>query len=326
MYKCDGGIKEKLYELVNELNIEDDSINKEKEAINDLYYSLSEHIDNLKSILKEFDFGDVDLEKIEERLYIYSKLKRKHKLETEGLINLKDELKTKLDLLSNRDKVIADKTKEVNEAKDKALKKAKEISKLRKDGASKLEKEVIKEAKDLLLTNTNFKINFEEVDMNSRGVEDVEFLISLNKGEELKPLKNVASGGETSRLMLALKTVFAKVSDTGLLIFDEIDTGVSGKVALAVGEKMSLISKDAQVFCITHLAPVAAFADNHYLIYKVDDSKSSKTNVKLLDSNEVIDELASISSSEVNKSSVAAAKELLNTVKTIKKKWKLIHV
>jgi len=320
LYNGDESIKEKIDTLINVINIDDESIMKYKEKLNDLYYSFDDCVNEIKSELEKVADDDLDLNYIEERLYAYSKLKRKHKLETEELIKLKDDLKTKLDLLSNRDKVIADKKKEVDEAKKKALDKAKEISKIRKQAALKLEKEVIKEANDLLLPNTNFKISFNDIEMNGSGTDDIEFLISLNKGEDLKPLKSVASGGETSRLMLALKTVFAKISDTGLLIFDEIDSGVSGKVALAVGEKMSLISKDAQVFCITHLAPVAAFADSHYLIYKVDDSKSSKTNVKLLNKDEVVNELASISSSDVNSSSVAAAKELLKTVKTIKNK------
>lgn len=320
LYSGDDAIKEKIDTLINCINIDDNEIQKQKEKLNDLYYSFDDVINNIKSELEKVADDNLDLNYIEERLYVYSKLKRKHKLETEQLIELKDELKTKLDLLANRDKIIEDKTKEVNDAKKIAYDKAILISNKRKQSAKQLEEEVIKEAKDLLLINTNFNILFNEIEMNSKGIDDVEFLISLNKGEELKPLKNVASGGETSRLMLALKTVFAKISDTGLLIFDEIDTGVSGKVALAVGEKMSLISKDAQVFCITHLAPVAAFADNHYFIYKVDDSLSSKTNVKLLSNDEIVNELATISSSEINDSSAAAAIELLNTVKGIKNK------
>lgn len=320
LYSGDDAIKEKIDTLINCINIDDNEIQKQKEKLNDLYYGFDDVISNIKSELEKVADDNLDLNYIEERLYVYSKLKRKHKLETEQLIELKDELKTKLDLLANRDKIIEDKTKEVNDAKKLAYEKALSISNKRKNSAKLLEEEVIKEAKDLLLINTNFNILFNEIEMNSKGIDDVEFLISLNKGEELKPLKNVASGGETSRLMLALKTVFAKISDTGLLIFDEIDTGVSGKVALAVGEKMSLISKDAQVFCITHLAPVAAFADNHYFIYKVDDSSSSKTNVKLLSNDEIVNELATISSSEINDSSTAAAIELLNTVKGIKNK------
>jgi len=320
LYSGDDAIKEKIDTLINCIDIDDNEIQKQKEKLNDLYYSFDDVIASIKSELEKVADDNLDLNYIEERLYVYSKLKRKHKLETEQLIELKDELKTKLDLLANRDKIIEDKTNEVNDAKKLAYEKALFISNKRKNSAKLLEEEVIKEAKDLLLINTNFNILFNEIEMNSRGIDDVEFLISLNKGEELKPLKNVASGGETSRLMLALKTVFAKISDTGLLIFDEIDTGVSGKVALAVGEKMSLISKDAQVFCITHLAPVAAFADNHYFIYKVDDSSSSKTNVKLLSNDEIVNELATISSSEVNDSSTAAAIELLNTVKGIKNK------
>ena len=146
--------------------------------------------------------------------------------------------------------------------------------------------------------------------MNSKGIDDVEFYVTMNKGEDLKPLKNVASGGEISRLMLALKSVFAKISDTDLLILDEIDTGVSGNIALAVGLKIAKIAKNCQVLCITHLSPVAACAKTHYLIYKVDNDKSTNTKVRKLNLDEIYQELASISNTNKNTKAIDAAKEL----------------
>ena len=135
----------------------------------------------------------------------------------------------------------------------------------------------------------------------------------MNKGEEPKPLRNIASGGEISRLMLALKTVFTSLSETMLIVFDEIDTGVSGKVALAIGQKMSSIAQKTQVLTITHLAAVAACASDHYYIFKNDDEGYSKTMIRKLNLSEIINELAVISSSELSESSIKAAEELYST-------------
>ena len=161
-----------------------------------------------------------------------------------------------------------------------------------------------------MLNNVVFKVKIDEVELNNKGIDNVEFFISLNKGESLKPLKDVASGGEISRLMLALKTIFTSLADTSLIIFDEIDTGVSGKVGLAIGQKMADIARNTQVISITHLAPVAACAKNHYYIYKVDNNGVTSTAVKQLNHDEIINELAFISSADNSDKSLEAAKQL----------------
>ena len=162
-----------------------------------------------------------------------------------------------------------------------------------------------------MLENTDFKIGFEEIPLSKTGMDKVEFYVSMNRGEERRPLKNVVSGGEASRLLLALKCVFTDLSDTSLIIFDEIDSGVSGRVAFAVGSKMASISKNIQTIAITHLAPVAAFADQHHYVYKEDINEHTITYVKTLTEEERIEELASISSG-VNDESIKAAKILLD--------------
>jgi DNA repair protein RecN (Recombination protein N) len=136
-------------------------------------------------------------------------------------------------------------------------------------------------------------------------------MISMNRGEELKPLSATASGGELSRLMLGLKEIFTRLQGIKTVIFDEIDTGVSGPVATAIGRKMKSLSKDCQVFSVTHLAQVAACADYHYRVYKSDENDRTRTFVKQMNEDEFIDELALISSGEITPSSLAAAKELL---------------
>ncbi len=310
LYKKDRGIKEQLYDLINELNIEDEKIAAEKEAITGIYYALDEHIEALNDILNSFNTDYLDIESIEERLYTYTKLKRKHKCDVNGLIALKDDLKARIEAFEDRDRVLGEKLNQVNRARNEALTIAKDLHDIRTDASVRLREDILKETSDLLLNNCNFEVKISETEMNSKGVDEIEFFVSMNKGEDLKPLKQVASGGEISRLMLALKSVFAKISDTDLLILDEIDTGVSGNVALAVGEKIAKIAKNTQVLCITHLSPVAACADSHYLIYKEDDELSTSTKVRKLNKEEILEELASISNTSTNIKAVDAAREL----------------
>lgn len=319
LYNSNSGIKEKIYDLINELNVDDEIINKYKETIKDIYYSLDENINGLIDDLNDLDDKYLNIESIEERLYIYNKLKRKHKCDTKALIALQDDLKAKIAAFEDRDVVLNEKLKEVNIAKEIALKIATEISNKRKSYALKLQEAILKETKDLLLNNCTFKIQIDKCDLNHNGIDDVEFLVSMNLGEDLKPLRNVASGGEMSRLMLALKSIFSSISTVDLLILDEIDTGVSGNIALAVGEKIAKISKNIQVLCISHLSPVAACANSHYLIYKEDDEKETKTSVKKLNKEEIIEELAAISNTNKNSKAYDAALELYNTAQQLTK-------
>ena len=313
LYNGESGIDEKLHDLLNCLNIDDEEIVNIKDRINNLYYELSENIDSLNKILSGFDDEDNNIEYIEERLYLYSKLKRKHKTDTEGLIKLKDELNEKLRFFDDRDMVLSAKKKERDKAYNNAKQQALKLHNIRIEQAGKLEEEIMKEGRELLLNNLNFHVEINETELTKNGMDNVEFMVSMNKGEELKPLSSVASGGEVSRLLLALKVVLSRLSGTGLMILDEIDTGVSGKVALKVGEKIKKISSYMQVIVISHLAPVAAWALNQYLIYKEDDDTSTHTNVKLLNYEERIEQLAIISNTSTDENALKAAKELLDS-------------
>lgn len=307
LYEDDNSIKDRLNSLIKEINIDDEEIMNVRENIKNLYYSLNDEIEKFKNKLSLITDEDINIEYIEERLFTYSKLKRKHNTDINGLIVLKDELKNKLAFFEDKDSVLNEKLAALNKQKNIALLLAKKIDTQRKESALTLEKEIVMQCEELMLNNIIFKVNINEVELNANGIDDVEFYISLNKGEDLKPLKNVASGGEISRLMLALKTIFTRLSNSILVVFDEIDTGVSGKVALSMGKKMKQISKDTQTLAITHLAPVAACADNHYYIYKTNESN---TKVKELSKQEIIEELASISSTESSQKAIDAAKEL----------------
>lgn len=322
LYNKDNGIKEQLYSLLQSINSIDDNLNDKvlsyKNKFEEDYYSLDENISQILLYLKSLIDNDLNIEAIEERLYIYNKLKRKHKCDTNGLIALKEELKAKIEAFEDRDKVLNEKLNEVNKSLETVNKIGEELSVSRKKNAKELERLILIETNELLLKNCKFEILINKVEPNSNGLDDVDFLVCMNKGEELKPLRNIASGGEVSRLMLALKSVFSKISSTDLLILDEIDTGVSGNVANVVGEKIAKISKNTQVLCISHLALVAAYADSHYLIYKEDDNVETTTKVKKLSGEDIIKELASMSSSDNNTKALAAALEIYNKAQKTK--------
>lgn len=322
LYNKDNGIKEQLYSLLQSINSIDDNLNDKvlsyKNKFEEDYYSLDENISQILLYLKSLIDNDLNIEAIEERLYIYNKLKRKHKCDTNGLIALKEELKAKIEAFEDRDKVLNEKLNDVNKSLEAVNKIGEELSVSRKNNAKELERLILIETNELLLKNCKFEILINKVEPNSNGLDDVDFLVCMNKGEELKPLRNIASGGEVSRLMLALKSVFSKISSTVLLILDEIDTGVSGNVANVVGEKIAKISKNTQVLCISHLALVAAYADSHYLIYKEDDNVETTTKVKKLSADDIIKELASMSSSDNNTKALAAASEIYNKAQKTK--------
>ena len=314
------GIRERLSYLYKNLTLNDQAIEMIRDRIEELYYSLDEEMDKLKAVLAAFNEDDLNIDYIEDRLFTYSKLKRKHGSDVKGLLELKDQIKGKIAFFEDRDFVLNEKKKQVDALYEKALNTANEIHAIRTAKAKQLENEIVKQCEDLMLNNVNFAVGFNEIPLNRNGIDDVEFYISLNKGEELKPLRNVASGGEISRLMLSLKTVFTSLSDTSLVIFDEIDSGVSGKVGLAIGQKMAHIAKNTQVLTITHLASVAACADQHFYIYKEDDSEYSRTLIRRLNEEEIIKELAMISSTDTSEVSLDAARALYYNAKESLKK------
>ena len=313
IFDGDAGIKEQLSTLIRGLNLDDEVVNDVKDKIENIYYDLNDQTDRLKQILNSFGDEDLNIEYIEERMYTYSKLKRKHATDTQGLLDKLNELKEKIAFFDDREYVLAEKKKELDQLYQKALAMAKKIHEIRAEKAKALQEEVVRHANDLVLPNTVFEIVLNPVDLNSNGIDDVEFYVAMNKGEMPKPLKNAASGGEISRLMLALKAVFNAYSATSLAIFDEIDTGVSGKVALAIGQKIADIAKSTQVLCITHLAAVAACAKEHFYIYKNDEAGYTNTSVKQLNQDEIINELAMISTSENSKAALDAARQLYKT-------------
>lgn len=187
------------------------------------------------------------------------------------------------------------------------------LNEVRMCNAKVLNEKINKELKDLEMKNARFNVKIdydEDSNFNENGLNDIEFMIATNIGDEEKSLIKIASGGEISRIMLAIKTVLADTDEVPVLIFDEIDTGISGKAAKSVGEKIKIISNKHQVLCITHQANIAAKGDSNYFISKKVEDGKTFTNIKLLNEEEVIEEIARISSGDITKNALEHAKEM----------------
>lgn len=311
-------INDMLYQTHKEL-AEIESIDEELASINeniyDLYYQLKDAGEQLQDYLNHLEYDETLYNEIQERLFVYSQLKRKYGVSIRSILRKKDELQDKIYRIQNRKEFVEEQMIEVSKAYDAYEKKALELSKLRKDKALVLEKEILKELKDLYLEHTDFKVDFKTTQGNATGIDQVEFLISTNAGQPIQPLSQVASGGELSRIMLGLKTIFSSLQQMETIVFDEIDTGVSGKVALAIGKKMKKIGEKTQVFCVTHLAPVAACASQQYLVEKTQSEDKTTTTIVQLNEEERIKQLALISSNSTSDAAIHSAKELLESAK-----------
>lgn len=274
--------------------------------IKDIVETLTDFDSNLNADPEE-------LERIEDRLNDIYSLQHKHKVSTvEELIALRDKFKQQLDAISDSDYAIEVLEKEVDQTKKKALDAAKEISKYRKEEAKHFASELKECALPLGMKNLHCDINISQCKLSATGIDQVQFLFAFNKNQEPMPVGNTASGGEISRLMLSIKTIIASKMQLPTIIFDEVDTGVSGDVANRMGEMMQSISKNIQVLAITHLPQVAAKGNHHYKVFKEDDDKSTHTRIKELSQEQRIDELAiMLSGASVNEAARANARSLL---------------
>ena len=319
MFTADDGILTKLYEFSRQQSMFEDfgEIKNNVDSIVNAYYRISDDYDSIISYFDNDDISVEDIDSLNSRLYDLQRIKRKYNLDIAGLLELKKNLEDQLEKVANRDAVLGKLKEEYEKKLSDYLSSAAKLSSIRKGKAVDLEKAVVEQLKDLNLENARFKVSFREKAPSANGTDNVEFMISMNKGQDLRPLVNVASGGEMSRLMLGLKTVFSELQGTRLIIFDEIDTGVSGYVAFNMGVKMKEISKRCQVFTVTHLASVASLADNHYHIEKTQ-SDTTTTDVIRLDKESRIKELAILSSSAVTETSLAAAEELYEKAREVK--------
>lgn len=282
-----------MYITLNKITSYDDSLKVYQETLESICYSLEDISREISDYSNNIDFDFERLTKIEVRLSSLNKLKRKYGSSIDEILDYKEKILKDLNTLINLDEEIEKVNIKIKEKEVKLSECCDKLSKQRKDISFKLEKEIISELQDLNMKNILFKIDIKELDhFTEKGKDKIEFFISTNAGQGLKPMSKTASGGEMSRVMLAFKSILAEVDNINSLIFDEIDTGISGRTAQIVGEKILQISRKHQVICITHLPQIAAMADTHFLINKeLIDNKKTLTNIKKLKESERVSEI-----------------------------------
>ena len=283
-------------------------------GLKSVYYELQEISKDISGYREDTYFDEQERNNIEERLDLIYDLKRKYGNSITEILQYSEEIKQEIDKIENLEERNNELKKEQKELKQKITEIATRMHKLREENAIKLSNEINNNLLDLEMKNAriNIHVDYIEDEFYNTGKDKIEIYISTNLGEDEKELSKIASGGEMSRVMLAIKTVLANIDQMPILVFDEIDTGISGKAANKVAEKLSKIAKKHQVLCISHLPNIAAIADYNYFISKNVKNERTNTNIKLLNEMEVINEIARISSGEINDATIKYATELRN--------------
>ena len=285
--------------------------------ISDAFYSLEDVARDISDELDSMEWNGERLNEIEERLELIHQLKRKYGDTIEDILHYHSRIVKELREMENAEQNSEKQERQLSEALEKVKELAIKLSKQREKSAKKLEKMIHEQLSALYMDKAVFEVKFlNNSKLYSKGIDKVEFYIQTNPGEEMGPLAKIASGGELSRIMLALKTIFSQKMGVTSIIFDEVDTGVSGRVAQAIAEKISQISNNSQVLCITHLPQVAAIADNHYYISKSVNDGRTETSLKELDEKQKIREIARmLSGSEITELTLKHAEELIKMSK-----------
>ena len=273
----------------------DEELMQLQSTLSDAESMLSDFTRALSGYIDAFSYDEQEFSEVSERLDLINHLKMKYGRKIEDILSYRDTRQQELDRLSNFDAYVGGLKSEVEKTRKELLEVCGDITALRKTAAEKLTEQIVRSLKDLNFLDVRFEIHFEKLkEPSGNGMDEVTFLISMNPGLPLRPLQHVASGGELSRIMLGIKAVMAKKDEIECLIFDEIDTGISGRTAQKVSEKMAQLSRDRQVIAITHLAQIASMADEHFLIEKRSEDGKTHTGVRQLTGKEITDELARI--------------------------------
>lgn len=282
--------------------------------LKNIYYELQEISRDISEHKEDVYFDEEERNEVEERLDLIYNLKRKYGNDVQEILNYKNEIEAEINHIENLDEYNNKLKKELKQLKEEMTKLAEKMHELRNEYGKVLSININKVLEDLEMKNANINIHvdYNEEDFFENGKDIVEFYITTNLGEDEKQLAKIASGGEMSRIMLAIKKVLADTDKMPVLIFDEIDTGISGKAAGAVAEKLNGISKNHQVLCISHLPSIAAIADYNYFISKKVVENRTNTNIRLLNEKETLEEIARISSGEINEATIQYAMQLRN--------------
>ena len=295
-----------------------ENIDKKYEDISsnlkNIYYELQEISRDISEHKEDVYFDEQERNEVEERLDLIYNLKRKYGNDVQEILNYKDEIEAEINHIENLDEYNNKLKKDLKQLKQEMTTLAEKMHELRNEYGKVLSININKVLEDLEMKNANINIHvdYNEEEYFENGKDIVEFYITTNLGEDEKQLAKIASGGEMSRIMLAIKKVLADTDKMPVLIFDEIDTGISGKAAGAVAEKLNGISKNHQVLCISHLPSIAAIADYNYFISKRVINERTNTNIKLLNEKETLEEIARISSGEINEATIQYAMQLRN--------------
>ena len=285
--------------------------------LTDIYYNLQDCSETISDLIDNLDSDPQRLEEIEERLDLINRLCRKYNCQSDELPGLADEMQARLDELINYDKNRDELITACENARLAAQSAAEKLSEKRKTAAEDFARKVKEEMQFLNMPNVELVPMFETVELSPKGIDKMELLISANPGEKPRPVAKIASGGELSRMMLAIKTVLASTDTVDTLIFDEVDTGISGSAAEKVGLKLLEVSSSRQVLCVTHQAQIAALADSHYLIEKQFENDRTYTDVTLLDHIGRVNELARIIGGvNITQAALTHAEDMLRNTST----------
>ena len=281
-------------------------------SLSETYYVLEDVTKRLEDILDGLDFDGNRLMQVESRLDLINSITRKYGGQVDDVLEYFSQISKEYQLLTSSHSSSEDLEAELKELEKRLVNLAGQLSQARHTLAKQLESEIKQELQDLYMEKANFQVQFNKSKFNREGNEQVEFYISTNPGENFKPLVKVASGGELSRLMLAIKSAFSRKEGKTSIVFDEVDTGVSGRVAQAIAQKIHKIGSNGQVLAISHLPQVIAIADNQFFIEKISDENSTVSTVRLLDFDERVEEIAKMLAGEnVTEAALSQARELL---------------
>lgn len=282
-------------------------------GIKGLYYELQEYLNDLNEYKYNLDFNEESCMEITQRLDLIYSLKRKYGSSIEEILKYREKLQKEIEEIENLEEYNKELRNKLSKLKSSMLQLANSMNNTRKEYSRILEKSINKELKDLEMVNASFKVDItfnEEIEFKDNGLNNVEFLITTNIGEDYKPLTKIASGGEISRIMLAIKAVLTDVDKVNTIIFDEIDTGISGSAVKAVSDKIKRISKFHQILVVTHQPILAASADYNYKIRKVVKDGKTTTSIKRLEEKEIVEEIAKISNGAITTIALQHALEL----------------
>ncbi|MFO8068443.1 MAG: DNA repair protein RecN [Alkalibacterium sp.] len=308
----------------------DESFKHISESLSAAFFQLQEVASDIYAELDGLEYDEERLNEIEERLNSIQQLKRKYGNSVEAILDHFEKSDKELKQLESREERVDGLSKKITATQTEAQKQARELSMLRKQTALELEERIQEQLKELYMEKVKFSVAFKgsegpdtDLPLTEQGFDKIEFFVSTNPGEPLKALNKVASGGELSRMMLAMKTIFSQSQGITSIIFDEVDTGVSGRVAQAIADKIHSVADHSQVLCITHLPQVAAMADQHLYIKKTIEAERTQTSVEKLVDNERVEEIARmLSGDELTQLTKETADELLKLADEKKKRIK----